>query len=147
MRDEDISFDLRWFERQMKRLNLSPENWGFRSEEARDKNRSSFKRNVWFWNVEMSAVLGKALIDIFLDGVEVKGVKGLLLERMPYRTGEGNGILVYAINEEGIKPRIRKVKAITEFPQPKIAHEVVCFLHLDGFFKRFGQCILRKPYI
>ncbi|XP_035231815.1 uncharacterized mitochondrial protein AtMg00860-like [Stegodyphus dumicola] len=36
-----------------------------------------------------------------------------------------------------LEPGSRKIKAITEFPEPKNVHEVRRFLGLTGFFRRF----------
>lgn len=45
--------------------------------------------------------------------------------------------LGFIINENGIKPGTRKIRAIQEFPEPKNIHEVRKFLGLTGYFRRF----------
>ncbi|GBM92534.1 Retrovirus-related Pol polyprotein from transposon 17.6 [Araneus ventricosus] len=45
--------------------------------------------------------------------------------------------LGFIINKNGIKPRSRKVEAISKFPQPKSIHDVRRFLGLTSFFRRF----------
>jgi transposase InsO family protein len=45
--------------------------------------------------------------------------------------------LGFVINAEGLKPGLRKVKAIEEFPEPQNVHDVRRFLGLTSFFRRF----------
>ena len=55
--------------------------------------------------------------------------------------------LGYLINEDGIRPSTENVKAIVNYPTPRIAKEVQRFLGIARFFRRFMQnfSIIAKP--
>lgn len=55
--------------------------------------------------------------------------------------------LGYDISEEGIRPGKKKLKAVTDYPEPQNVHQVRQFLGLINYFRKFIQncALLAKP--